>query len=150
MGDGYTHLFFLDEAVALAAGHRPCAQCRREAYCRFKEAWAAGSDRKPRADAIDARLHRERIDPSTGRQRRHTGDLDTVPDGTFIFMPGTSDPALVHGDHLLPCRPEGYGKPQERSRGIEAVVLTPRCSVAVLAAGYRPELHRSAREAGLS
>ena len=90
---------------------------------------------------MDARLHRERIDPATNRQRRHTDHLDDVPDGAFVFVPGTHHPALVLGDHLVPCGPEGYGKPVERPQRTEAVILTPRSTVAALAAGYRPELH---------
>lgn len=141
---GYTHLFFLDEAVALAAGHRPCAQCRREAYDRFRNAWADGCGSKPLASIMDVRLHRERVDPGSGAQRRHTGYLDELPDGTCVFEPGTNYPVLVLGDYLLPCRPEGYGKALDRPRGVKAVVLTPKCLVAVLGAGYRPQLHPTA------
>ncbi len=144
MGDGYTHLFFLDEAVSIAAGHRPCAQCRREAYDRFRSAWTIAFGRRPLAVEMDMRLHADRVVPSTSAQVRHLRGLDALPDGTFVFDPRTSRPALVLGPHLFPCGTEGYGKPVERPKGVEAVTLTPACSVAVLAAGYRPQLHPGA------
>ena len=144
MGSGYTHLFFLDEAVSIAAGHRPCAQCRREAYDRFRSAWASAFGVRPLAIDMDTRLHAERVDQSKGVQVRHLRDLDALPDGAFVFDPRTGHPALVLGSHLVPCGAEGYGKPVERPKALEAVTLTPACSVAVLAAGYRPQIHPDA------
>ena len=146
MGNGYTHLFFLDEAVALAAGHRPCAQCRREAYKQFQDAWIVGSHSRPTASVIDKSMHRARVAPSSGTQKRHLGSLDELPDGAFVFIPHTRDPALVCGKFLLPCFPDGYGKPLERPRRIKAIVLTPTCTLAVLMAGYRPILHHTATD----
>ena len=94
----YTELFFLDEATALAAGHRPCAECRREDYDCFTSVWRdlhgdAG------ADAIDARLHGERIDPETRGHRLHPAAADALPDGAFVLRDGS--PRLVLGDELL-------------------------------------------------
>ena len=144
MGErGYTHLFFLDEAVAFAAGHRPCAQCRRDAYDRFRAAWGIAFGKTPLAPQIDRRMHADRIDPATDGQRRHACDLFVLPDGSIIFMPGTDQPALVLGTRLHPCRPEGYGEAQKRPAFGTVTVLTPKCSIAILAAGYRPKLHHS-------
>jgi hypothetical protein len=86
----YTQLFFLDEAVALAAGHRPCAHCRRTDYEAFVTAWmaAGGRSSRPRAAEIDWQLHRERVDSLTRRQVTHPAALDALPDGVFITLPG--------------------------------------------------------------
>ena len=80
----YTELFFLDEATALAAGHRPCAECRRADYQRLRERWAAAGLPAPGADAIDARLHRERLN-TDGRRRCHERRWASLPDGTFVL-----------------------------------------------------------------
>src|SRR3546814_12740924 len=81
----YTELFFLDEATALAAGHRPCFECRRGDFVRFRDAWAAGngwtSEHPPRVADMDGRLHRERVDGHTRRQRTWRGRLEDLPDG---------------------------------------------------------------------
>lgn len=145
--DSYSELFFLDEAVALSAGHRPCGQCRRQANDLFREAWFRALGERPRVAAIDARMHDDRIDPSTGVQKRHPANLDDLPNGTCITVPETGEPALVLGRKLLPVRAGGYGEALERPVGVMATVLTPSCTVAVLAAGYVPELHPSAYEA---
>src|SRR5205814_3688238 len=86
----FTELFFLDEATAFAAGHRPCALCRREDYNRFLALVNASG-----ADAIDAQLHAERIDPATRMQRHHAAQLDELPDGAFVLDDGK--PWLVRG-----------------------------------------------------
>jgi len=131
-GEGYTELFFLDEPTALAAGHRPCFECRRAEAEAFREAFPGG----PRlgADAIDAALHDERLE---GRRKRlWRADLAELPDNTMIARGGPA--LLVSGDALLPWDLRGYGAPQPR-RGSEAVdVLTPRSIAAALRAGYRP------------
>src|SRR5437867_8127117 len=81
----FTELFFLDEATAFAAGHRPCALCRREDYDRFVEIWRELHPGRRGADAIDAQLHRERIDPRTRVQLHHRAALDELPDGAFVL-----------------------------------------------------------------
>jgi len=139
----YTELFFLDEAVALAAGHRPCAECRRADYNAFREAWAKATGSKPSAKAMDAALHEARIIPRLRAQRRHAGDLTELPDGTFIRW--NKAPALILGDRLLPWAPSGYGPPVPRPASGRVTVLTPAPTVAVLKAGYLPALHASAR-----
>jgi hypothetical protein len=131
----YTPLFFLDEAVALAAGHRPCALCRRPRWRAFVDAWrVATGDDDPRRDAIDRRLHVERRDPETRRQRVHRAPWPELPVGTFALVDGA--PARVAVDHVLPWSPAGYGRPATRPARGDAVVLTPAVTVAVLAAGY--------------
>jgi hypothetical protein len=149
----YTQLFFLDEAVSLAAGHRPCAHCRRPDYEAFVTAWmaACGRSERPRAAEIDWLLHRERVDPQTRRQVTHTAPLDALPDGVFIALPGKPGTAcLVLGRQLLSWTAEGYRGVQERPRDLEVTVLTPRTTVAALAAGFKPQLHPSAEPAFVS
>jgi hypothetical protein len=143
----YTELFFLDEAVALAAGHRPCAECRRPAFNAFRSAWqrAFGGPAPLRAPDIDRALHHARVEPRSRRQITFAAELDRLPDGAFVALAGDAATAwLVLGDRLFPYAPEGYGPARVRPSGCEARVLTPWPTVAVLAAGYRPELHPSA------
>jgi hypothetical protein len=141
----YTELFFLDEATAFAAGHRPCAECRREDYARFVEIWRRLHPTDGGADAIDARLHSERIDPSTRGQRRHEVRLDELPDGAFVLREGA--PQLVLGARLLAWTPAGYAERSPRPEGVLATLLTPPLLAAVLGAGWEPAvplLHPSA------
>jgi hypothetical protein len=144
-GKGYTELFFLDEPTAFAAGHRPCFECRRTDALAFAAAWARGHRlaASPRAPAMDAVLHAQRLD---GRaKRRHRVALDDLPDGAMVVMPGHGDRALaVRGNALLPWTASGYGPRQPRPRGIAVDLLTPPATVAALAAGYRPQWHTSA------
>ena len=138
----YTELFFLDEAVALAAGHRPCAECRRAAFDRFRAAWARAGLGEATAPAMDRLLHSGRVRPRTGGQVTHAARAEDLPDGSFVVLAG--GPALVLGSALRPWRPEGYGAPLPRPSG-PVTVLTPAPAVAVLRAGYGPALHPSAR-----
>jgi hypothetical protein len=136
----WTALFFWDEAVALAAGHRPCATCRHADYVRWLDAWEAAFGDRPRADPMDVVLHADR---RAGReQRRHPAPWETVPAGAFVAaLPG---PALVLPDRLVPWSPAGYGAPLPRPVTGDAIVLTPRATAAVLAHGYSPVVHPSA------
>ncbi len=139
----FTELFFLDEATAFAAGHRPCALCRREDYLRFVSLWR-GLHRSPaRADEIDARLHRERLD---GRERRlHGAPMASLPDGAFVLLDDVS--RLVLGGRLLAWSSGGYVRALPRPRGGRAQVITPPSLVAVLREGWEgavPLLHPSA------
>jgi len=128
----WTALFFLDEAVALAAGHRPCALCRRADYVRFQEAWASAVGGSTRADEMDLRLHADRAD---GRaQRTHRRPWVELPDGTFVDAKGT--PAPIASDQLHPWTVDGYGSPIQRPTRGDATVLTPSCTVDLLVAGY--------------
>lgn len=133
----YTELFFLDEAVALAAGHRPCAECRREDYARWRAAWAAAFGAAVPAEGMDRALHAARIRPRRG-QLRHPAPAEDLPDGAFVLMEGT--PHLMLGDSALPFAPGGYGPAVARPVG-EVTVLTPAPTLRVMAAGYAPELH---------
>ncbi|WP_433220337.1 hypothetical protein ACQP00_17690 [Dactylosporangium sp. CS-047395] len=137
----WTALFFLDEATALAAGHRPCAYCRRADFLAYAEAWraAAGLTRRPWAHEMDARLHAERVEPRTRRQRTRPVECAGLPTGAMVRHDGTA--GLVAGERFLPWTSTGYGPP--RPLPARADLLTPPSSVAALAAGYRPALHGS-------
>jgi len=139
----YTELFFLDEATALAAGHRPCAECRRSDYSLFRAAWSvSGLGAQPSAAEMDNALHVARTRPRLRDKVTFQAPLSDLPDGTFVRLP--DGPALVFGQALLPWTPAGYGKPLPRPSGSESTVLTPAPIVAVLAAGYAPHLHPTA------
>ncbi|WP_420640992.1 hypothetical protein [Candidatus Leptofilum sp.] len=148
----YTELFFLDEATALAAGHRPCFECRRSAAEQFRDAWLAGNTHlnfgnSVKSAEIDAVLHGERL---TGgyykrdkRKRTCTAVLNTLPNGTFILW--QERPYLVWQDALLPWMPAGYQPAIPRPKADHVAVLTPPSTVAALAAGYTPRLHDTAQ-----
>ncbi len=145
----YTELFFLDEATALAAGHRPCAECQRTRFNEFRSIWAqanidlAGSA-KPLATQIDAVLHHERLDVNE-RKITYSDRLAALPDGTFIQLSGDDTAWLVMGDQVLAWSAFGYTQHIERPAGQTTVtVLTPRSIVRTLTAGYRAQLHPSA------
>jgi hypothetical protein len=147
--DCYTQLFFLDEATALAAGHRPCAECRRERFIAFRNAWQTahpGDDEeaKPSASVIDARLHAERLAPDRSR-RSFVAALDDLPNGVFVTLAAAGGEAyLVWGDHLLAWSPGGYDERRRRPQGEEVTVLTPGTTVGTIRAGYAPAVHPSA------
>jgi hypothetical protein len=141
----FTELFFLDEATAFAAGHRPCALCRHEDYVRFGAAWRELHAGDAGADAIDARLHTERVDPLTRSQRRHGARLDDLPDGAFVLH--EDEPWLVLGATLLRWTAAGYAERRPRRARERTVLITPPSLVAVLRAGWQgvvPLLHPSA------
>lgn len=139
----WTELFFLDEAVALAAGHRPCAECRRAAYNGWMAAYVAGAGvERPSAPEADAVLHGQRAEPGARRLRRHAAPMESLPDGSFVLA-ADGAPCLVLGDTLRPWSHTGYGPARGRPGG-DAVLLTPPANVAALAGGYAPLLHPSA------
>lgn len=141
-GRFYTELFFLDEPTALAAGHRPCFECRRREAEAFAEHWRCAQrlGERPSADAMDKVLHRERLD---GRaKRRHRRAIDGLPDGALVACDGAA--FAVRGDALLRWSPNGYDGRRPRPRGIAVDVLTPPSITAVLAGGYAPRWHPSA------
>jgi streptogramin lyase len=143
----FTELFFLDEATAFAAGHRPCALCRREDYDRFGAIWAGLHGGESGADAIDLRLHGERVDPRTRGHRTHPAPYGSLPDAAFVLCDG--DPYLVAGDELRLWSPSGYAARRLRPARGTAAVITPPSLVEVLRAGWTdaavPLLHPSAR-----
>jgi hypothetical protein len=140
----FTELFFLDEATAFAAGHRPCALCRRADYDRALAALGSAG-----ADALDERLHAERL---TGpRERRlHPAAFGRLPDGAFVALDG--DLWLVRGEVLRRWTPGGYGDARPRPGGT-ARLLTPPALVTLLAGGWDgavPLLHPSAGDGGVA
>ncbi len=138
----YTELFFLDEATAFAAGHRPCAECRSMEYRRFRTLWAICHGEPVSADLIDRQLHRDRF-AGLRAKRVYREDLVDLPDGAYIAV---DDRAwLVWGHTLFAWSALGYTEQRERSAHREVEVLTPRSTVAVLAAGYRVAVHPSAK-----
>jgi hypothetical protein len=139
----FTELFFLDEATAFAAGHRPCALCRREDYVRFGELWRDLHPGQEGADAIDLQLHGERLAPYRTR-RTHEAPYSTLPDGAFVLRDGS--PWLILGSELHRWTPAGYVDRRARPDG-RADVLTPASLVAILGSGWSgvvPLLHPSA------
>lgn len=142
----YTELFFLDEATALAAGHRPCFECRRQDFLWFATLWArvAGREGRAAASEMDEVLHAERVEPQGGKLT-YAAPFAELPSGTFVRHEGRAH--LVLGDRLAAWAPEGYVAPRDRPDSGEAEVLTPRTIVAVLAAGYCPALHPTAEVA---
>jgi hypothetical protein len=132
----FTELFFLDEATALAAGHRPCALCRRADYDGLVALWRELHPVHAGADAIDAQLHAERLQ-SGGRARRlHDEPLDALPDGAFVLRDG--EPWLVRPDHLLRWTPAGYAQRVPRPEGGRAQAITPPSLLALLRADREP------------
>jgi hypothetical protein len=119
----YTELFFLDEATALAAGHRPCAECRREDYTRFRARWAERHPLDRTADDVDLRLHAERLDSSRRGRRLHDSPVDSLPDGAFVVREG--EPYVVVGSLLRLWTPSGYTERVPRPRRGQTPVVTP-------------------------
>ena len=141
----FTELFFLDEATALAAGHRPCALCRREDYNRLVAFWRELHPGQVGADAIDAQLHEERVAPTTRAQLRRRVLVDELPDGAFVLLDGS--PWLVLGAELLSWSPAGYAGRRPRPTHEQVISLTPPSLLAILRAGWEPVvplLHPSA------
>ncbi len=141
----YTSLFFLDEATALAAGHRPCAECQRARFTEFRHHWAAANPElaggaTPSVDTIDSALHRERLSDHYYQRdktkRTYTALLKDLPDGVLVLGAGKT-PHLVRGDALYPWSFDGYGSPVERPDA-EVQVLTPHSTVCAIAHGYVP------------
>jgi hypothetical protein len=141
-GKGYTELFFLDEVTALAAGHRPCFECRRKDAVAFADYWQQACRLGARAHAADMDdvLHAERLD---GRSKRpHARSIDDLPDGALVEL--GEGAFAVRGDALLRWTPVGYDTRRKRPRGMVVDVLTPPAILAVLSAGYRPQWHPTA------
>lgn len=147
----WTPLFFLDDAVALAAGHRPCGLCRRVDYEAFRDAvtLATGSNRPMLAPELNRRITVERHRRGRGLDRAEdrilfTSDLDALPTGAVIIDPATRVPQLVTRHHLQPFGFDGWGPATVRPRGVSVEALTPRTSVAALGNGFAPRLHPTA------
>jgi hypothetical protein len=145
----YTELFFLDEATALAAGHRPCSECRHECFLAYAAAWKAampkgGAPSRPTADEMDNRLHGERV--AADRSKRFfESTLGELPDGVFIQVPDRANDAFLLWDgRLLAWTPGGYHAGPACSGRAKVNVLTPASTVTTIRAGYVPDVHPSA------
>jgi hypothetical protein len=140
----WTALFFMDEATALAAGHRPCGYCRRLEFLAFAEAWrrARGLAQRPRAGEMDAQLHAERVDARSRRQLTRPALAGELPGGVMIRYGGV--PGLLASGRVLPWSFTGYLAPVAVPPDTPVELLTPPAAVAAIAAGYRPLLHPSA------
>ncbi len=141
----YTELFFLDEATALAAGHRPCFECRRPDATRFLDLWRRTAGPDAALDGLDAALSDERRVPrsplGTGK-RTYRDHLGRLPDGTMVDLDG--DAWLVHGERLRRWTPGAYTDVAALEPARPAWVLTPATTVSILRAGYAPALHPTA------
>lgn len=141
MGYGsYTELFFLDEATALAAGHRPCFECQRRRAASFAAAFAAACGRTSiGAPEMDAILHRQRLAAGNEPEQLSAGRLRSLPDGSMIGLGGKA--FLVEGGGVRPWAFGGYGRPVrfDELRGLPVSQLTPEATVGALRAGYRAE-----------
>jgi hypothetical protein len=136
----FTWLFFHDEAVALAAGHRPCGECRHAAYTAYRDAWPGA---KPNAREMNRVLHAERLHRGTHRRRLHEARYADLPDGAFVLH--ENRPAVIADDHLTEWSPSGYGPRVARRKSGTATLITPPSSIAVLRAGYPVQLDEAAR-----
>lgn len=143
MDNSYTELFFLDEATALASGHRPCFECRRAAAKSFQAAWKQGNrcSAIPTAPAMDLRLHTERM-AVVGRENPAVADVTKLPPGTLVA--GQGEAWLIHDNALHQWTIRGYGEKRQLSGRFE--VLTPLSTVGVLCGGYRPDPHNSVED----
>jgi hypothetical protein len=140
----FTWLYFHDEAVAFAAGHRPCAECRRPAYEAYRSAWTEGLGVEwPSAKTINRELHAERIVRGTHRRQIHRLPWSQLSDGAFVLLDG--EPALVLGDRLVEWTQAGYGRRRRRPALGDAEVITPPSTLAAFGAGYPVQIDDSAR-----
>ena len=147
----WTPLFFLDDAVALAAGHRPCGLCRRADYLAYQEAVATASATRHTvlAPELNRRLSAERYHRGRGLVRAQdrilwASSIDALPTGTVIADSDTREPQLITKDHQQTFAFAGWGPPIERLTGVTVTVLTPPTSVAALNNGFVPRMHASA------
>ena len=142
----YSELFFLDEATALAAGHRPCAECQRDRYLEFRRAWAAGNpdraaSQPPSADEIDRVLHAERLEH--GRDKKtYEAPLSSLPEGVIVEHDRRA--SLLWAGRLRPWNFSGYGPAAGIASAMQVRVLTPKSIVAAIGAGFVPRVHESA------
>jgi hypothetical protein len=137
----YTELFFWDEATSFAAGHRPCFECRRQDYNRFKHYWLMGNkdygfNENVSIQEIDKILHSERIDRNG--KVTYEADINALPDGCFIE--GDGKPWLILKGNILEWTPAGYGKKEPFPASGKVKVLTPESTVNAFKAGYVPEV----------
>ncbi len=131
----FTWLYFHDEAVAFAAGHRPCGECRYRSYTQYRDAWAdAAGGAPPSARDMNRQLHAERVVRGTHRRRRYPVPWRNLPDGAFADVDGR--PFLVLGAQIVEWTRHGYAARAPRPTRGDASVLTPPATLNVLRAGY--------------
>lgn len=140
--DRWTELFFLDEATAFSAGHRPCFQCRYADHMRFKAAWLKGNPQygfteKTSINEIDNILQKERIGRK-GNKVTYTALAESLPDGAFIEIDG--EPYLIANGQMYKWSASGYDKGQILPAGEMVTVLTPATIVNAFRAGYQPQM----------
>ena len=136
----YSELFFLDEATAFAAGHRPCNYCQHARFASFREAWKhAYPTSSLNADEMDAQIHADRV-LRNGTKVTFQAALTSLPEGTFVEL--NEEAFLVHGGNLWKWSFDGYLN-AALAEGSEVTVLTPRCIVDVFRAGLRPGIHKT-------
>jgi hypothetical protein len=146
----WTELFFLDEATAFAAGHRPCGFCRYADFKRFKNLWLTANGKRyglidtTKMDAIDAFIHTERLD-AQGHQKTFQAALATLPDGTFITFEDTTKAYLWYQQNLYEWSFSGYTKVTSYEKNQDVTVLTPFSYVEVFKLGYVPQVHFSVK-----
>jgi hypothetical protein len=142
----YTELFFLDEATALAAGHRPCAECQHGRYLLFRDHWARANVTRagdvPTADQLDRALHAERLEPG-GAKRIYTERLSRLPPGVMV-ADDQNRAFLLLDNALVPWSPDGYGPSVPGPADACVRVLTPRSVVRAIARGYPVDIHLTA------
>ena len=142
----YTELFFLDEATALAAGHRPCAECQHARYLLFRQIWAAANPGLftapvPSAEEMDGVLHAERVSGTRGKLT-WLASVSALPAGVMV-ADSEGLPYIVRGRQLIQWEAGGYGRSIPASSGTLRV-LTPRSIVRAIAGGYPVMIHSSA------
>lgn len=143
--DKYTELFFLDEATAFAAGHRPCCECRRDDFNTFKSLWLKGNREykfaeKTSIQKIDRIIHEERI--TLGKLKVTFEEyIQNIPNGTFVRI--NKDPYLVLNDQAFLWTPFGYNRGIALTNKVKFTVLTPKSIVNIFRAGYLPQIHHS-------
>ncbi len=138
----WTELFFMDEATSFAAGHRPCSECRREDFNKFKLFWLAGNpgfqfNNKTRIQYIDKILQKERMDAAASKIT-YDERLDKLPDGAFVLTGG--EPHLLYKEQLYQWSPFGYKKLIDLPREDTVPVLTPKSIIHTFHAGYSPQM----------
>ena len=138
--NSYSELFFLDEATALSAGHRPCASCRRQRFDEFKQAWEAAQLSELKVDEIDKVLHQDRSIRG-GKKVTYNEKLDNLPNGVFVELEGK--PWLIWRNELHEWHPDGYRARAEIYGDLNVTVLTPKCMVEIINAGFIPQVDES-------
>lgn len=145
MAEGrYTELFFLDEATALSAGHRPCFECRRADAVAFASLWAEadGADERRKADRMDRILHAERL-TADNRKRTFRAALGELPPGCMVRIGGA--PHLLQDARLFAWTPDGYRRGGRFETTAIVDVLTPPAIIKLLRIGLKPRLHETTR-----